>query len=425
MRVSFYTIGCRLNQAETAVIEASFRNNGHQIVDANDAADVVVIHTCTVTAKGDADTQRIVNKAVRLNPTAKIALIGCQAQTQKEALFKMPNIHWIVGNERKMDLAEIVGTTLHSEPQLITPLVQKKNFTIPFTGIDHRHTRANLKIQDGCNFFCTYCEIPYARGRARSRVFTDILREARELAAAGYREIVLTGVNIGTYTDEDKTLLDVVDALQQIPGLDRIRISSAEGTTLSPELFQRMKEGKLCRHLHISIQSAQDDILQAMNRRYSVSDFDTFINKAVQIVDLICLGTDVIVGFPGESDEKFITTFQNLEQMPLAYFHVFSYSERGHAASRKLPHKIPPAIIEKRSRILRQLSSRKRRVFFEKNIGLIQPVLFEQKKNGWWSGLTDNYIRVKVKSDRPTKNQLLPVKLTHIDSQNMIGILDA
>jgi len=420
MRVSFYTIGCRLNQAETAIIEQSFRQSGYNVVDFSDPADVVVINTCTVTEKGDADTRRVVNKALRTHADSKVALIGCQAQTQQGDLFKMPNVQWIVGNERKMELADIVRDTIDAEPQLITPVVQRNNFTIPVAGIDRRHTRVNLKIQDGCDFFCTFCEIPYARGRARSRVFDDILKEAEQLVAAGHREVVLTGVNIGTYAFESKRLVDVVDALADIKKLERIRISSVEGTTIGGELLERMgPEQKLCRHLHISIQSANDDMLAAMNRRYTVDEYRTLLQQAHDSIDGICLGTDVIVGFPGETEERFMDTFRNLREMPFAYFHVFSYSERGHAKSRKLGDKVPQKEIERRSQKMRDLSNRKRRLFFEKNLGSRQQVLFEQKKNGVWNGLTDSYIRVHVESDFDLKNQFAPVLLEDITGKAM------
>ena len=424
MRVSFYTIGCRLNQAETAIIEQSFRLSGYRIVDFSDPADVVVINTCTVTEKGDADTRRVVNKALRTNAASRIALIGCQAQTQQGDLFAMPNVQWIVGNERKMQLAEIVRDTFDAAPQLITPVVQRDNFTISVAGIDRKHTRANLKIQDGCDFFCSFCEIPYARGRARSRVFTDILKEARELADAGFREVVLTGVNIGTFAFEDKTLVDVVDALSEIEKLERIRISSVEGTTIEGSLLKRMGQGKkLCRHLHISIQSANDDMLAAMNRRYTVKEYRALVQQAHEQVDGICLGTDIIVGFPGETRDHFMDTFRNVREMPFAYFHVFSYSERGHARSRKLGDKVPQEEIDRRSQKMRDLGNRKRRLFFEQNLGSIQQVLFEQKKNGLWSGLTDSYIRVQVESDLDLKNRLVPVRLAEIHGQTMHGRL--
>ncbi|MBN1481991.1 tRNA (N(6)-L-threonylcarbamoyladenosine(37)-C(2))-methylthiotransferase MtaB [candidate division KSB1 bacterium] len=424
MRVSFYTIGCRLNQAETAIIEQSFRKSGYHVVDFSDFADVVVINTCTVTEKGDADTRRIVNKALRTNHGAKIALIGCQAQTQQAALFALPNVHWIIGNEKKMNLADIIRDTIDAEPQLITPVVQREDFTIPGAGIDLRHTRANLKIQDGCNSFCTFCEIPYARGRAKSRVFDDILREANELVAAGHRELVLTGVNIGAYNYAHKKLIDVVDALTAIGRLKRLRLSSVEGTTITPELFDRMRDDKkLCRHLHISIQSANDEILAAMNRNYTVAEYRALLQEAHAKVPGICLGTDVIVGFPGETDAHFMQTYMTLRDLPFAYFHVFSYSERGHAKSRKLANKVSSEAIERRSAKLRELSARKRLQFYAANIGKKFYVLFEQKKNGYWTGLTDSYIRIKVKSDLDLKNKFVPVVLDEIDHLSMTGTL--
>ncbi|RQW08681.1 MiaB/RimO family radical SAM methylthiotransferase, partial [candidate division KSB1 bacterium] len=334
------------------------------------------------------------------------------------------NVQWVVGNARKMELADIVRETCDAEPQLITPALQRDSFTIPVAGIDRRHTRANLKIQDGCDFFCTFCEIPYARGRARSRVFDDILREAHELAAAGHREVVLTGVNIGTYRFAGKTLTDVVDALQEVKGLQRVRISSVEGTTLSPALFERMgADKKLCRHLHISIQSASDEILTAMRRNYTVAACRALVEETHDSVAGVCLGTDVIVGFPGETVDHFRETYENLRDMPFAYFHVFSYSERGHAKSRKLADKVPREEIERRSAELRDLSVRKRQLFFAENIGSVQDVLFEQERNGYWTGLTDSYIRVKVRSEKNLKNEFVPVVLQEIDQSTMIGKL--
>jgi len=424
MNVAFYTIGCRLNQAETAVLENRFRQSGYEIVDFNRPADLVVINTCTVTENSDADTRRAINKARRTNPAVKIALTGCQAQTQGPSLLGIENVQWIVGNGAKLDLATIIREHHNGVPQLFVPPLQRDAFTMPAAGIDRKHTRANLKIQDGCNFFCSFCEIPYARGRARSRVFQDVVDEAHQLVSAGHREIILTGVNIGCYAYENYTLLDIVSALESIPELQRIRLSSLEGTTVSPNMFRKMVDGsKLCRHLHLSIQSASDTILQRMNRHYSVGDFGALLQTASTTVKGICLGTDVIVGFPGESDALFEETCANLRAMPLAYFHVFSYSKRPFAKSRDFPDPVPKTRIEQRSRVLRELSARKRRLFFESQLGKTLPVLFEQKKNGYWTGLTDSYIRVKVQSKTNLKNKIEQVTLTEIDGQTVIGRL--
>jgi len=425
MRVAFYTFGCRLNQAETSIIEQGFTKDGHEIVDYRDAPDVVVVNTCTVTENGDADTRRLTNKIARQNPSAKIALVGCQAQVQKEQLLELPNVQWVVGNARKMEMHQIVAETDAPEKQLITPTIRKQSFTIPFVGFDSRHTRANLKIQDGCDFFCSFCEIPYARGRARSREFEDILVEAEALAAAGHHELVLTGINIGTYEYQGKTIVDVIDALETIDDIWRIRISSIEPTTIPDALVERMNNSKLCRYLHVPLQAGTDEILTSMRRVYTVADFTAFINTVYEQVPDVCLGTDVIVGFPGETDELFEETYNLLLESPLAYFHVFSYSERDHARSSKMDTalKVDKRTIAERSRRLRELSARKRRIYNSRFVGKSEKVLFESRKRGFWNGVTDTYIRIEVQSEEDLKNQLLPVELIGEESQSLKGVL--
>ena len=423
-RVSFYTLGCRLNQAETAILQRSFERAGYQVVDFRDPSDVVVINTCTVTENGDADTRKAVNRAGRINPEARIALVGCQAQVQRERLLQMPRVHWVVGNARKMDLPQILQSAPAGRPLVLTPPISSEPFTIAVAGIDRQHTRANLKIQDGCNFFCAFCEIPFARGRARSRDFDDLSREAEELVRAGHKEIVLTGINLGTYRFRGKTIMDVIDRLLQIGGLLRLRISSIEPTTIPETLLERMAGNKkLCRYLHVPVQSGSNRILRAMNRKHSAEEFGEFLERAQKTVPGICLGTDVIVGFPGETAADFEETYARLKDWPLAYFHVFSYSDREHARSSRLHGKVPREEIERRSRKLRELSARKRRTYLESMLGREMWVLFEQKKNGYWTGLTDTYIRVKAASDRNLANRFVPVRLEKVDGQTVMGRL--
>ena len=421
--VSFYTLGCRLNQTETASLQNSFEKNGYRVVDADQSSDIVVINTCTVTEGGDADTRRLVYKANRINPQTRIALIGCQAQVQKEKLTGLPNVRWVVGNERKLDLAAILNEIPDPQsPQVITPTIQRAPFTQPVAAIDRQHTRANLKIQDGCDFFCTFCEIPYARGRARSRVFEDIFIEALQLVEAGHREIVLTGINIGTYADQGKNLLDVILELEKIPGLARIRISSIEPTTIPRKLISLMTpEHKLCRYLHIPIQSGDDSVLSKMERRYTVSEFKSFIEWAHEAVPEICLGTDVIVGFPGESEESFSNTENLLQELPLDYFHVFSYSSRTMTKSRNFQENVSSQAIKSRSERLRDLGQRKRRLLHDSLLGTMQSVLFEEKKDGLWLGLTDNYVRVSVQSSENLYNQIREVNLESINQSGITG----
>jgi threonylcarbamoyladenosine tRNA methylthiotransferase MtaB len=422
--ISFYTLGCRLNQAETAIIQQGFERQGYRIVGIDQPADIVVINTCTVTENGDADTRRLVNKINRLNAQSKIALVGCQAQIQQEKLLELSGVQWVVGNAVKMDLARMLPDLDGGAPQVIAPVIKKGSFTIPFAGIDPHHTRANLKIQDGCDFFCSFCEIPYARGRARSREFGDLLREARELVSAGHRELVLTGINVGTYRFEDKSILDVISELERIDDLQRIRITSIEPSTIPEMILKKMAgKNKLCRFLHIPLQSGSDPVLQNMNRRYNVKEFADFLTLAEETVPDVCLGTDVIVGFPGETEEHFGQTYDLLRELPFTYFHVFSYSDRQIARSRKHGGKVPKEEIERRSQRLRELSARKRRCYFQRFLGRTESVLFEQNKNGFWSGLTDTYIRVKAKSDLDLRNQFLPVRLEKIDNQTIIGTI--
>jgi len=422
--ISFYTLGCRLNQSESAVIERTFEADGYKIVDFNQPADYVVINTCTVTENGDTDTRRLVNRVNRNNPLARIALIGCQAQVQKEKLAEQKNVKWIVGNAKKMELKDIINE-LSDDPHVhvITPTIPRDPFTIPVAGVDRQHTRANIKIQDGCDFFCSFCEIPYARGRARSRVFEDIQLEANALIKAGHQELVITGINVGTYSFQEKNLMDVIRSLEMIPDLKRIRISSIEPTTIPQTLTSKMNEqSKLCRYLHIPIQNGNDKILKAMQRKYTSKDFSDFIWECYNTIDGICIGTDVIVGFPGESDQHFEETFNLLKELPIHYFHVFSYSQRLYAKSQHMKAQpIDPQIIRTRSKALRDLSQRKRNQFQHSLLDTTQHILFEQKKDGVWSGLTDNYVRVYVTSNHELTNKFIPVKIVNIEDSKLFA----
>ncbi len=423
--ISFYTFGCRLNQSETAVVQQIFKTNGYRIVDIHTAADVAVINTCTVTENGDADTRKLVNRINRINPNVKIALVGCQAQIQKQRLANLPNVRWIVGNAKKIDFMSILAEHQDpSKPLVVTPTIPKESFTIPMAGLDSKHTRANIKIQDGCDFFCSFCEIPYARGRARSRKFDDILKESQILVEGGYKELVITGINVGTYRESGRTILDVINALEQIEGLERIRISSIEPTTIAPQLIGKMaQQTKLCRHLHIPLQSGSDSVLTLMKRKYSIREFSSFIHTAYEQVPGICIGTDVIVGFPGESEGCFQTTAEYLRSSPIHYVHVFSYSKRHMAKSQNLSEVVSPHLIAQRSKILRAISARKRDIFYRSLIGNTERVLFEQCRKGLWTGLTDHYARVHVKSNRVLTNQFMNVELHDLFNHELFGNL--
>lgn len=424
--IAFYTLGCRLNQSETASLQNSFTTDAYRIVNIKEPADIVVINTCTVTENGDTDTRRLVNRVSRLNPQTQIALIGCQAQVQKEKLLKLSNVRWVVGNAVKMDLKNIVSNLdAKDEPKLITPAITKEPFTIKAPSIDTTHTRANLKIQDGCDFFCSFCEIPFARGRARSREFNDILKEANLLVQAGHKELVLTGINIGTYRYQTYTITDVIEALEQIPQLARIRISSIEPTTIPTGVIDKMsKKSKLCRHLHIPLQSGDDKVLKAMKRTYTVKEFSHFINNAYAKVDGLCIGTDVIAGFPAEGEGHFQNTVEILKKLPIHYFHTFSYSKRYLAKSKNYEQENIPQIIAQRSKTLRTLSEKKRTVFYDSLIGSTQKVLFETNKRGFLEGLTDNYARISIASSNILPNAFKSISIRERKNQRLLGTLE-
>ena len=418
------TFGCRLNRSETAALNNAFLAAGFGVVQDMDQAQIVVINTCTVTQHGDADTAKLIRRIHRNHPQARIALVGCQSQLQQERLAQYPNVRWVVGNARKMDLARILkeGQGEPGRPLVLIPELQRENFTVDFPAIDRTRTRANLKIQDGCDFFCSYCTIPLARGRARSRRYEDIIKEARALIAAGHQELVLTGVNIGVYRDEGRSLLDVIDALSACDGLVRLRLSSVEPLLFGKEILSRMfPRGPLCRFLHVPLQSGCNRVLKAMNRKYTFEQFAHWMHALRESCPEVCLGTDVIVGFPGETEQEFEQTYAALQQLPVAYCHVFSYSRRDGTPSSQWEGQVRDEDKRIRSARLRELSHRKRERFYAGLIGQEEDVLFEQCRSGVWSGLTDRYVRVFVRSHKDLRNQVCRVTMTEVREGKVWG----
>ena len=414
LRASLHTVGCRLNQAETALLSDQLQRRGYKVVEFGQPCDLAVLNTCAVTEKAEADCRYLVRSLRRVSPDAFVAVTGCYAQTSAEALQKMEGIDLIIGTQHKMDLPKYL-TSLDRRPVaevLHTRTITREDFTLDGVGA-YEETRANLKVQDGCNFMCSFCIIPFSRGHERSRQRDDLLREAEGLVARGHREIVLTGVNVGRYNNAGLSLVDVVRSLEQIPGLVRIRISSIEPTTISDELLERMAgPSKLCPYLHVPLQSGDDAILQAMNRRYTAREYAAFIEHAVRRVPDLGLGTDVMVGFPGETDQAFARTQALLADLPLGYFHVFSYSPRPGTASLKLLDTVPSASIKSRSRALCSLSRAKRLNFYHRHVGQTVSVLFESRnQQGLFTGLTPNYMRVGIPTKENLTNQIRPVQL--------------
>jgi len=428
LRAAFYTLGCRLNQAETATISATFAAQGYTIVDFGGETDVFVINTCSVTESAEAKCRQAVRAVLRRSPQAYVAVTGCYAQVGVAALQRIEGLDLIVGTEDKMRLVELLEASpqKRGQPRVVhSKKISRDAFTINVVGDYSGQTRANIKIQDGCNFACAFCIIPFTRGGARSRKLDDIVREAHGLVARGHREVVLTGVNIGTYASEGDDLLRVVQALEPIADLERIRMSSIEPTTISEALVEWMATSpKLCPYLHVPVQSGDDRILQGMKRRYSRAEFAAFIERVAARVPDICLGTDVMVGFPGEDEAAFANTRTLLADLPLAYFHVFSYSERPHTYAQRYTNRVPPAVVQQRSRLLRDLSTRKKAAFYRGFSGRTLRVLFEcREASGLYTGFSDNYIKVGVTTDNEVANQLLPVHLHGVEKGLAVGSL--
>lgn len=410
-RASLHTLGCRLNQAETALLADRLQQDGYQIVDYGRPTDLLVLNTCTVTGEAERICRYEIRKTLRHSPQAFVAVTGCYAQTGVESLRQVPGIDLIVGNRHKMSLPAHLPppSALRKQPApslLHTKTLDREDFTLDGTG-DYNSKRANLKIQDGCNFMCSFCLIPFARGHERSRRLDDAIREAEALVARGHRELILTGVNIGRYDQDGRSLLDLIQRLERIERLDRIRISSIEPTTISDELLEHMAaSAKLCRHLHLPLQSGDDGILRAMNRRYTVRDYTAFVDRAVRLIPDIGLGTDLLVGFPGEDDARFANTLAVATDLPFSYLHVFAYSERPGTAAARMAGTVPATTIKSRSNALSELSRAKRMSFYQQHVGHKVEVLFEtQDERGRWTGLTGNYMRVAVPAGHDLANR--------------------
>ena len=397
-KATLHTLGCRLNQSETNHIRDQLIKEGYTIVPFEDEADLAIINTCTVTRLADSKSRSAIRQFTRRNPNAITAVIGCYSQMGYKEISQIEGVDLIIGNQEKHNVLDYLGDSKNDKPVIIRDKIDRDDFSISLVGDLPFSQRANLKIQDGCDFMCTFCIIPFARGRARSRDFDNLLEDARNMVSRGVRELILTGVNLGTYDHSGHSITDIIDALNDLPGLSRIRISSIEPTTIPTELFPRMAnpDHALLPYLHIPLQAGSDDILKAMKRKYSLNEFLDFIHLAEESVPDLCIGTDILVGFPGETSELFEKTCQTFLEGPFAYCHVFTYSEREGTPSTKLPGNVSIPERKKRSAHLRRLSAKKRHDYFEQHLGRTLPVLFENKREDSYPGYTPNYIRTVV-----------------------------
>lgn len=419
-RASLHTLGCRLSQSETAMLGDSLTRQGYRLVEYGEKTDLLVLNTCSVTENAEKDCRYAVRKTLRHSPHAFVAVTGCYAQTGAAQLQTVPGIDLIVGTQFKMNLPDYLPapTQLRKQPEpelRHSRTIDREDFVLPGTAYSDS-TRALLKIQDGCDFMCSFCLIPFARGRERSRVADDVLREARELAIHGYRELVLTGVNIGQYSYQGMELVDLLQALEAIPEVVRIRISSIEPTTIPERLLQHMAAStKVCHYLHLPLQSGDDGILHAMNRRYDVREYEALVGQALALMPDLGLGTDLMVGFPGEDEQAFANTMRMAGRLPFSYFHVFSYSSRPGTPAARFEPQTPPAVIRQRSKTLAELSRTKALAFYQQQIGRTVSVLFEQgERDGFRTGTTANFTRVAVPADAVAAGSIHPVTITGI-----------
>lgn len=416
-RASLHTLGCRLNQSETLLIQQGLQERGYEIVPFGEAADLGIINTCTVTNLADSKCRQTIRQFVRKNPEAYTAVIGCYSQMGSKEIAEIGGVDLIIGNQEKMSVIDYIGQEKNEKPVIVREKISQDDFSIHNFGDVPFNQRANLKVQDGCSFVCSFCIIPFARGAARARNMANLLEEARQKAAQGIREIVITGVNIGTYETKDGDLLKVLEGLNAIPGIDRIRISSIEPTTIPKELFGLMNDPQhaLLPFFHIPLQSGCDKVLKEMRRKYTISEYLDFLHLAHESVPDVYIGSDIMVGFSGETEEEFQETCRVFLENPFDFCHVFSYSERKGTVAARRTDQVPIEERARRSAYLRRLSSKKRYDFYESYLGKEMRVLFENPKPDSWPSYTDNYIRVVV----PRVGELAPDK--GLDLANRCG----
>ena len=433
-KAAFYTLGCKLNFSETSTIARSFSAEGFDRVDFSEKADIYIINTCSVTENADKRFKTIVKQTQKINPGAFVAAIGCYAQLKPQELADVHGVDLVLGASEKFKITAYVNELL-SRPERIRGVgevyscdIEEADFYVGSYSMGDR-TRAFLKVQDGCDYKCTYCTIPLARGISRSDTLENVLKNAAEISEKGIKEIVLTGVNIGDYgkgefgnKKHEHTFFELCEALDRVPGIERLRISSIEPNLLKNETIDFVSTSRtFVPHFHIPLQSGSNDILKLMSRRYMKELYVDRIYKIKKVMPHACIGVDVIVGFPGETEEHFLETYNFLADLDISYLHVFTYSERDHTPAAIMEGEVPKNIRSKRSKMLRGLSVKKRRAFYENQLNTSQNVLFEgENKEGYIHGFTENYIKVKTPWNPFLVNTLHQVKLTHIDEDGLV-----
>ena len=420
-RVAFYTLGCKLNFSETSTIARLFEDGGFAKVDFEDNPDIFVINTCSVTENADKKCKQLVKRAKKISPESMVIILGCYAQLKPEEISRIPGVDLVLGAHEKFNV--------------LAHLEKKSEVSVVYENIKHTHdfiashsygdrTRSFLKVQDGCDYFCTFCTIPLARGKSRNASISATLAEAHKIAQTEVKEVVLTGVNIGDFGQGgEENFFGLVQALDEVEGIDRFRISSIEPNLLSNEIIEFcLQEAKrFVPHFHIPLQSGSDQILEKMRRKYLTGLYAERVQQIKSINPDTCIGVDVIVGFPGETDEDFLATVNFLKDLDISYLHVFTYSERANTGAPKLGTKVPMETRRERSKMLHLLSDRKKLAFYQTQVGKKKSVLFEQEENeGLLYGFSENYVKVKTPFNAALVNQIVGVQLTEIDRDGLM-----
>lgn len=426
-KAAFYTLGCKVNQYETEAMIEAFENAGYEIVDYEDFADIYIINTCTVTNMGDRKSRQIIRRALDVNPDAFIAVVGCYAQIAPDKVMEIPGVKLVVGTNDRSKLVELVDRASQKEESLnvVTDIMSVESFEEMSIKNYKSRTRAFLKIQEGCDQYCTYCIIPYARGHVRSRKPESIINEVKALAKSGFKEIVLTGIHVASYGKDlgDIRLIDLIEMIHPIEGIERIRMSSVEPNTLTDIFIDKLsKLDKICRHFHLSLQSGCNETLKRMNRKYTVEEYKQVVEKLRAVFPGVAVTTDLIVGFPGETNEEFEKTAAFIKDIAFSDMHIFKYSPREGTPAAKYKNQINPAVKDARSKIVTDIAKKSERKFKENFIGKKMKVLFEQKiGNNCYEGLTDNYMRVVAESNLDIKGQIIDTLLVEIKEDYCSG----
>ncbi|ELI6454520.1 tRNA (N(6)-L-threonylcarbamoyladenosine(37)-C(2))-methylthiotransferase MtaB [Flavobacterium psychrophilum] len=430
-KVAFYTLGCKLNFSETSTIARNFQDEGFDRVDFEEIADMYVINTCSVTENADKQFKQIVKKAMKLNDKAFVAAVGCYAQLKPEELAAVDGVDLVLGATEKFKITDYINDlSKNDRSEVHSCEIEEADFYVGSYSIGDR-TRAFLKVQDGCDYKCTYCTIPLARGISRSDALENVLKNASDISKQGIKEIVLTGVNIGDYgkgefgnKKHEHTFLDLVQALDKVKGIERLRISSIEPNLLKNETIDFVSKSRtFVPHFHIPLQSGSNEILGKMKRRYQREVYTDRVANIRQVMPHACIGVDIIVGFPGETEAHFLESYNFLSEMDISYLHVFTYSERDNTEAATMDGVVPMNVRNKRSKMLRGLSVKKRRAFYESQLGTNRTVLFEsENKEGYIHGFTENYIKVKTPWNPELVNTLQEINLTKIDEDGSVRV---